>query len=91
MRILVAVFFHAEEVVALFQHGNDVLVGVKDMFAHQGGHAHFFRVFAVVVHGGEDGQSVLASYVIVVRAVAGRDVDDAGSGVRGDEIRQDDC
>ena len=91
VRVLVAVFFHAEEVVALFQHGNDVLVGVKDMFAHQGGHAHFLRVFAVVVHGGEDGQSVLASHVIVVRAVAGRDVDDAGSGVRGDKVRQDDC
>ena len=87
MRILVAVFFHAEEVVALFQHGNDVLVGVKDMFAHQGGHAHFFRVFAVVVHG----QSVLVSHVIDVRAVAGRDVDNAGSGVRGDKVRQDDC
>ena len=58
VRVLVAVFLHAEKVVVLLQHGDDVLVGVKDVLAHQGGNAHFFRVLAVVVHGGKDGQSV---------------------------------
>ena len=90
MRVLVAVFLHAEKVVVLLQHGDDVLVGVKDVLAHQGGNAHFFRVLAVVVHGGKDGQSVLAAYVVVVRPVAGSDVHGAGAGVRGHEVRQDD-
>ena len=61
------------------------------MFAHQGGHAHFLRIFAVIVHRGEDRQPVLAPHAIVVCAMAGRDVNDAGSGVRGDKVRQDDC
>lgn len=47
-------------------------------------------VLAVVVHGGKDGQSVLAAYVVVVRPVAGSDVHGAGAGVRGHEVRQDD-
>ena len=47
-------------------------------------------VLAVVVHGGKDGQPVLAAYVVVVRPVAGSDVHGAGAGVRGYEVRQDD-
>ena len=59
------------------------------MHADEFGEADFFGEFPFVIDRRKHGEPVLLAGHVVVRAVAGGDVDRAGAGVGGDEIRED--
>ena len=99
VRVAVVVVLLMREGVAHTQFVEDGVVGValavlfEDGLAEQlgghllvGGEVGGVGEAAGVVHGRVDGQALAAAEVVVVRAVAGRDVDEAGAGVGGDEV-----
>ena len=90
MRVLVGELFAAEQALALDEHGDDVFVAVKDVFADEGGHAAFGGVAAVVIDGREHAEAVLHADVVVVGAVARGDVHGTRAGVGRHELTHDD-
>ena len=90
VRILVDVFFVAEDRALRSEDLDDALVAGEDVLAHELGQSAFGGVFAIGIDGRKDIEPVLASGLVVVRAVAGSDVDCAGAGVVGDEEGVDD-
>ncbi len=90
MRVGVVDGVLARQRAVFAQHGDDILVRVEHVLAHQRGHAHVLGVLAVVVHGREHGEAVLAPDDEILVAVAGRDVDAARARFERDELAQDD-
>ena len=74
---------------ALCEDLDDAAVGLKNMHAHQFVEADFCGEFPGVIDRGKHREAVLLARRIVVRAVAGSDVDRAGASLGGDEVRQD--
>ena len=101
MRIAVMIIFLVQQRVAGAQFVQHGFVGVafavffQNGFAdHLGGHLLLDRQIvrvgelAVVIHRRINRQAVLRAEIVVFQAVAGRDVNEAGAGVAGDEIRR---
>ena len=87
VRVRVVVGLVAHDVAGVLQGPDDVGVGVEDVDAGPwgdlGGEA------PGRVHGAHDGDVVLGAGVLVVLAEAGREVDDAGALLGGDEVGGD--
>ena len=89
MRIGVLVFLLAEQVTAFREDLDDAPVRFENVHADKLVQADLCREKPLVIDGREHAQAVLLAGHVVVRAVAGGDVDGAGSGFRGDEICED--
>lgn len=83
--ILMFVVVTGEQGAFFLEQGDDRLVGFEDVDAHEIGKADFIGVETFVVDRREDFEAVGESGLIVIRAVAGGDVDLAGAGFGGDE------
>ena len=90
MRVGVLVFFLAEQVAAFHEDLDDAVVRFENGFADELGEANFFGEIPFVVDRGKHCEAVLLAGDVVVRTVAGGDVNRSGAGFRGDEIREDD-
>ena len=66
----------------------DAGIRLEHMHADQLVDADLRRKFPFVINRRQDGEPVLLSGQVVVRAMAGSDVDRPGSGLGGDEIRE---
>ena len=76
------------EYVALFQNPDDIQVGILDELP--GKVRHVGTEFAALVDGMDRGETVLLGGLVVVLAVRGGHVDDAGAVLRRDKRSLDD-
>ena len=91
VRVVVQIIGVAEQRVAFGEDAEDFLVALlEDMQADEFGDAAFRGEFPKVVDGREDIESIGLSCEVVVRAMAGGDVDLARAFFHGDEIGGDD-
>ncbi len=90
VRVGVLVDFSAKEVSALREDFDDAVVGFENVGADQFFEAHLVGEFTFVIDGREDGEAVLLACDVIVRAMAGGDVNCSGAGFGGDEVGEDD-
>jgi len=83
VRILVDVFFVAQDRALRGEDLDDAVVAGKDVLADEVGQTALGGVFALGIDRRKDVEPVLAASLVVVRAVSGSDVDRAGAGVVG--------
>jgi len=75
MRVGVLVFLLPEQVAAFREDLDDASVGFENVFPDEFREADFFGEISFVIDRGKDGESVLLAGDVIVRAVAGGDVD----------------
>ena len=85
-----AIFLLGEEVALVLQDLDDERVGLENVLAGQFRHAACGGEAAAVIDGREDFEAVFLAELIIVLAVARRDVDEAGTGFGGDEVGGED-
>ena len=88
MRILVLVNLATEQCTVLREDLDDALVGLEHMLADEFRQADLVGELAIVIDRRKHAEPVLLADRVVVRAVAGGDVDRTGAGLGGDELRE---